>query len=210
MNDKTKIGRLPERGVSDVEERDRILDEGIVCHVGYVRDGHPVVIPTLYVRDGNRILMHGSNSAGYVRAVRAETPICVTVTHLDGIVVARSGFHSSANYRSVVIHGNGRILGGDEHSKALDTIVDGLIPGRTADIRSSTETESRQTTVIELSLDEWSAKARTGLPHDDPEDLKSGAWAGVVPASTVYGEPIPADDLAEGIEIPAYLSPYRR
>jgi nitroimidazol reductase NimA-like FMN-containing flavoprotein (pyridoxamine 5'-phosphate oxidase superfamily) len=210
MTEKTRIRRLPERGVEDRATIEAILDEGFVCHAAYVTEGRPVVIPTLYARDGDRLLLHGSNSMGLARAVRAGSPLSVAVTHVDGLVVARSSFHSSANYRSVVVHGIGRLLESEEKQTALDRIIDRLIPGRLADLRPSTDTETAQTAAIEMSLDEVSAKVRTGGPKDDPEDLDSAVWAGVVPLSVEAGEPIPADDLADGIEIPDYLRPYRR
>lgn len=209
MSEKTRIRRLPERAVNDRSVINAILDEGFVCHAGYLTEGRPVVIPTLYARDGDRLLLHGSPSSGLVRAVRRESPLSVAVTLIDGVVVARSGFHSSANYRSVVAHGVGSLLDGEERSRALDVIVEALIPGRTADIRQPTEAEWRQTAVIGLMLDEVSAKVRTGGPKDDPEDLATGVWAGVVPLRTVAGEPEPAEDLEEGLSIPQYLKPYR-
>jgi hypothetical protein len=187
-----------------------ILDEGLVCHVAYVVDGRPVVLPTLYARDGDRVLLHGSNSMGLARAVRGGSPLSVAVTHLDGVVVARSAFNSSANYRSVVIHGTGVILEGSEKDEALDTLVDRLIPGRLGDVRPSTVTEIRQTTVIALPLDEVSAKVRSGGPNDDEADLDLDTWAGVVPFFTVVGEPTPAKDLRPGIDIPDYLRSFRR
>lgn len=210
MSEMTRIQRLPERAVEDKETIYSILDEGLVCHVAYVTDGRPVVIPTLYARDGDQLILHGSTTSGFVRAVRAGSPLSIAVTHLDGIVVARSGFHSSANYRSVVIHGSGRILEGEEHETALDSVVEALIPGRLNDIRPPTETELKQTAAISVPLDEMSAKVRTGGPHDDPEDMGSDVWAGVVPLQVTAGEASPADDLAPGIETPDYLEPYRR
>jgi hypothetical protein len=210
MTEKTRIGRLPERGVDDLATIQAILDEGLVCHVAYVVDGRPVVLPTLYARDGDRVLLHGSNSMGLARAVRGGSPLSVAVTHLDGVVVARSAFNSSANYRSVVIHGTGVILEGSEKDEALDTLVDRLIPGRLGDVRPSTVTEIRQTTVIALSLDEVSAKVRSGGPNDDEADLDLDTWAGVVPFFTVAGEPTPAQDLRPGIDIPDYLRSFRR
>jgi uncharacterized protein len=210
MTDKTRIGRLPERGVDDMATIQAILDEGLVCHVAYVVDGRPVVLPTLYARDGDRVLLHGSNSMGLARAVRGGSPLSVAVTHLDGVVVARSAFNSSANYRSVVIHGTGVILEGSEKDEALDTLVDRLIPGRLDDVRPSTVTEIRQTTVISLSLDEVSAKVRSGGPNDDEADLDLDTWAGVVPFFTVAGEPTPAEDLRPEIDIPDYLRSFRR
>lgn len=187
-----------------------ILDEGIVCHTAYIsEDGFPVVIPMLYVRDGSRLLLHGSNSMGIAHAVRHGSPLCVAVTHIDGLVVARSAFESSANYRSVVVHGNGRLISDrNEKRQALDLITDRLLPGRLADVRPSTDSEVGQAAVIELRLDEVSAKVRTGGPIDQPEDLASPVWAGVIPLRLVAEPPIPADDLAPGIEIPAYVSEF--
>lgn len=210
MTDKTLIRRQPERAITDRATIEGILDEGFVCHAAYVTDGRPVVIPTLYVRDGDRILLHGSNSMGLARAVRSDSPLSVAVTHVDGIVVARSAFNSSANYRSVVIHGKGRLLVREAKKEAFDIIVDRLIPGRLGDVRPSTDTEIAQTAVIELGLDEVSAKTRSGGPADDPADLEAEAWAGVVPISLAFGEAVPDRDLRPGIEPPDYLRPYRR
>jgi nitroimidazol reductase NimA-like FMN-containing flavoprotein (pyridoxamine 5'-phosphate oxidase superfamily) len=210
MSEKTRIRRLPERGVEDREKINEILDEGLVCHAAYVIEDRPVVIPTLYVRSGDRLLLHGSATSGLVKAVRDGSPLSVGVTHIDGLVVARSGFHSSANYRSVVVHGQGRLLSGEEKEKALDVIVDSLIPGRVLDIRRPTASEIKQTAVIELSLDEVSAKVRSGGPDDDPADLMSDAWAGVVPFTVVAGEAEPSADLRHGIPTPDYLQPYGR
>lgn len=209
-NDRTRIRRLPERGVSDRETINSILDEGFVCHAAYITDGRPVVIPTLYVRDGDRVLVHGSNSMGLARAVRDGSALSIAVTHIDGLVVARSAFNSSANYRSVVMHGRGRLLDKAEKNEAFDVIVDRLLPGRLADLRPSTDSEIAQTSVIELTLDEVSAKVRSGPPGDDPEDLDQPVWAGVIPMELVAGTAIPAPDLRAGIDLPDYLDPYRR
>ncbi|HEX6220154.1 MAG TPA: pyridoxamine 5'-phosphate oxidase family protein [Acidimicrobiia bacterium] len=210
MSEKTRIRRLPERAVEDRDVVYAILDEGFVCHAGYVTVGRPVVIPTLYARDGDRLLLHGSNSMGLARAVRAGSPLSIAVTHVDGIVVARSAFNSSANYRSVVVHGQGRLLEGDEKVAGLDVVIDKVLPGRRADLRPSTEHEIAQTSVIEVALDEVSAKVRSGGPDDDPEDMDLEVWAGVVPFSLQPGEAVPADDLMPGLDIPDYLGPYRR
>lgn len=210
MTEKTQLNRLPERAVTESENVYATLDEGMVCHASYVIEDRPVVIPTLYVRDEDRLLLHGSNTSGLAKAVRRGSPLSVAVTHLDALVVARTGFHSSANYRSVVVHGQGRLLTGDERTDAFDIIVEKLIPGRTADIRAANESEIKQTAVIELTLDEHSAKTRTGDPKDEPEDLDSDAWAGIVPVHVVYGDPEPAADLRPGISTPEYLEPYKR
>lgn len=209
-SEETRIRRLPEREVTDRETINAILDEAFVCHAAYVTNGRPVVLPMLYVRDGNRLILHGSKASGIAKAVRSGSTLSVAVTIVDGLVVARSGFHSSANYRSVVAHGTGSILEGARHERALEVIVDKLFPGRLADIRRPTRAEIRQTAVIELPLDEISAKARTGGPHDDEEDLYTGVWAGVVPMSVVSGDPIPSEDLEDGVAVPSYLSPYTR
>lgn len=209
-DDKTRIRRLPERSVDDRATIEEILDEGFVCHAAYVVDGRPVVIPTLYVRDVDRLLLHGSNTMGLARAVRRGSPLSVAVTLIDGLVVARSAFNSSANYRSVIAHGRGRLLDDDEKGEALDTIVEKLLPGRLPDLRPSTRSEMAQTSVIELTLDEVSAKARSGPPGDDPEDLGEKTWAGVIPMRLVAGEAIPAPDLQADVRLPDYLRPYRR
>jgi nitroimidazol reductase NimA-like FMN-containing flavoprotein (pyridoxamine 5'-phosphate oxidase superfamily) len=209
MTDKTRIRRLPERGVADRAVIDAILDEGLVCHAAYVVHRRPVIIPTLYARDGDRLLLHGSPSSGLARAVRSGSPLSVAVTLVDGIVVARSGFHSSANYRSVVVHGTGCLLAGAERRHALDLIVEALIPGRLADIREPTTGELRQTAVIALALDEVSGKVRSGGPKDDPIDLGTPVWAGIVPLQMVAGRATPADDAGPEIPVPDYLSPYR-
>ncbi|HET8739233.1 MAG TPA: pyridoxamine 5'-phosphate oxidase family protein [Acidimicrobiia bacterium] len=210
MTDKTRIRRLPERAVDDRAVIHDILDESFVCHAAYVTEGRPVVIPTLYARDGERLLLHGSNSMGLAKAVRAGSPLSVAVTLLDGLVVARSAFNSSANYRSVVVHGDGRLLEGEEKRTALEVIIDRLIPGRLAEVRASTDAEIRQTSVIELGLEEVSAKVRSGGPDDDEADLDEPVWAGVVPFRLVAGEPVPDEILEPEITIPDYLRPYRR
>jgi uncharacterized protein len=210
MNDKLTLRRLPERSVEDRDQIYAILDEGFLCHVAYVIDSRPVVLPTLYARDGDRVILHGSPSSGIVRAVRKRSPLCVAVTLVDGLVVARSAFESSANYRSVVIHGFGRLLTGDEHARALEVVTDGLIPGRSGDIRPSHQVEIRQTASVALPLDEVSTKVRTGPPEDDPADLNAPVWAGVVPMKLTAGEPEPAPGLGPAIPVPDYLNPYRR
>lgn len=210
MTDKTRIRRLPERSVDDRDVIAAILDEGFVCHAAYVIEARPVVIPTLYVRDEDRVLLHGSNSMGLARAVRAGSPLSVAVTLVDGLVLARSSFNSSANYRSVVIHGMGRLLEGEEKAGAFDVIVEKLVPGRLAELRPSTPAEMAQTSVISLSLDEMSAKVRQGGAEDEGDDLLEPVWAGVIPTRLVFDEPVPEADLADGIAIPDYLRPYRR
>jgi uncharacterized protein len=206
--DPNRIRRLPERSVENVTVIHSILDEGFVCHVAFVQDDHPVIIPTLYVRDGEQILLHGSTSAGFVRAAREGSSLSVAVTHVDGLVVARSGFHSSANYRSVVIHGRGVVLSDADHRHALDLIVNGLIPGRLSEIRTSTDLEVRQTATVSIPLDETTAKIRTGPPEDEPADLGTDVWAGVVPLRLTAGVPVP--DMGVSSPLPDSVNPYSR
>ncbi|MEX1037424.1 MAG: pyridoxamine 5'-phosphate oxidase family protein [Acidimicrobiia bacterium] len=208
--DPTLIRRLPEKAVSDLDTIYQILDEGFVCHVAFLENGRPVVIPTLFARRENSIILHGSTAAGMTRAVRRGSPLSIAVTLVDGVVVARSGFNSSANYRSVVVHGHGRILQGQEHIDALDRTVEALIPGRLEELRRPTEIEIRQTATIEVPLDKVSAKVSSGPPEDDDEDMVADIWAGVIPLELVAGVPIPDPDLREGINLPDYLDPYRR
>jgi nitroimidazol reductase NimA-like FMN-containing flavoprotein (pyridoxamine 5'-phosphate oxidase superfamily) len=210
MVEPVRIRRLPEKGVEDRAVIDSILDEGFVCHVAYLMEDRPVVIPTLYVRDGDAILLHGSPASGIVMAAKRDSPLSVAVTLVDGIVVARSGFESSINYRSVVIHGEGTLLDGVAHQTALDRIVEGLIPGRLDDIRRPTALELRKTSVVSLPIDMVSAKVSDGPPEDDEADLGTGVWAGVIPVATFFGQPVPAPDLEPGIETPDYLSDLRR
>lgn len=177
---KTTIRRLPERSVSETEAIYKILDEGFVCHVGYLIENRPVVIPTLYARDRDRIILHGSTTSGISRAVRNNSPLSIAVTLIDGLVVARSAFHSSANYRSVVIHGHGKILNGAEQQDALNRTLDHLLPGRSTDVR-------------------------TGPPGDDPADLESDIWAGVIPLNLVPGVPLAGEFVKPSTNLPDYL-----
>ncbi|MEX1093530.1 MAG: pyridoxamine 5'-phosphate oxidase family protein [Acidimicrobiia bacterium] len=208
--DPTPIRRLPEKAVSDLETIHQILDEGFICHVAYLAGDRPVVIPTLYARADNTIILHGSTAAGMTRAVRRGSPLSIAITLIDGVVVARSGFNSSANYRSVVIHGHGRILQGQEHIDALDRTVEALIPGRLRELRRPTEAEIRQTSTIEVPLEHVSAKVSTGPPEDDESDMDAGVWAGVIPLSIAAGAPGTAPHRHPGIKLPDYLDPYRR
>jgi nitroimidazol reductase NimA-like FMN-containing flavoprotein (pyridoxamine 5'-phosphate oxidase superfamily) len=202
--------RLPEKAVDDRAAIDAILDEGFVCHVAYLMDERPVVIPTLYVRDRDTILLHGSTSSGIAAAARRNSPLSIAVTLVDGLVVARSAFESSVNYRSVVIHGQGVVLDGEAHRRALNLMVEGLIPGRLADIREPTGLEMRKTAVIAVPLDLVSAKVSDGPPEDDPADIGTRVWAGVVPVTTTYGAPVASPDLEQDLEVPDYLRHYRR
>ncbi|MFF0561272.1 pyridoxamine 5'-phosphate oxidase family protein [Streptomyces sp. NPDC004266] len=189
-----------------------ILDEAYVCHLGFVRDGAPVVLPTLFGRVGERLYVHGSTGSRPLRAAgdgvtAPGLPVCLTVTHVDGLVLARSAFHHSLNYRSVVVHGTAhQVTDPEELRVALDALVDHVVPGRSADSRPGNAKELAATAVIRLDLDEVSAKVRTGGPNDDPEDLGLPYWSGVVPVRGGYGAPVPADDLDPSVALPGYLA----
>ncbi|MGI5353997.1 pyridoxamine 5'-phosphate oxidase family protein [Streptomyces sp. CA-252508] len=208
--DRTVPTRSRDRAAYDRDLVHAILDEAYVCHLGFVRDGAPVVLPTLYGRAGERLYVHGSTGSRPLRmAGQADPglPVCLTVTHVDGLVLARSAFHHSINYRSVVVHGIAhQVTDPEEKRTALDALVDHVVPGRSADSRPADAKELAATAVLRLDLDEVSAKLRTGGPHDEPEDLGLPHWAGVVPVRTAYGTPVPASDLEPSTPVPGYVT----
>ncbi|MGR4880078.1 pyridoxamine 5'-phosphate oxidase family protein [Streptomyces sp. LARHCF249] len=208
--DRTVPTRSRDRARYDRETVHSILDQAYVCHLGFVRDGAPVVLPTLFGRVGESLYIHGSTgSRPLLAAGKADPglPVCVTVTHVDGLVLARSAFHHSLNYRSVVVHGTAyQVTDEEECRMALDALVDHVVPGRSADSRPANARELAATAVIRLDLTEVSAKIRTGGPNDDPEDLGLPYWAGVVPVAPAYGAPVPAAELAPGTATPDYLA----
>jgi nitroimidazol reductase NimA-like FMN-containing flavoprotein (pyridoxamine 5'-phosphate oxidase superfamily) len=208
--DRTVPTRSADRASYDKDLVHAILDAAYVCHLGFVRDGAPVVLPTLYGRVGERLYVHGSTGARPLRMTGQADPglpVCLTVTHVDGLVLARSAFHHSINYRSVVVHGIAhQVTDPEEKRTALDALVDHVVPGRSADSRPANKKELAATTVIRLDLDQVSAKLRTGGANDEPEDLDLPHWAGVVPLQPAYGAPLPNDDLAPGTELPSYLA----
>lgn len=201
-SERVRVHRKPDRGRYEREVIDAILDAGLVAHVGYVVDGQPYVIPTLYWRDGDRVYWHGSAASRMIRTIESGAPVCLTVSHLDSIILARSGFNSSADYRSVVIVGVAEPVTGDAKARALDRFLDSLAPGRSADLRPMTEKELKQTAVVALSLDEASAKVRDAGLGDDPADVAWPVWAGTLPVRLTIGEPVPAANLAPGIALP--------
>ena len=208
---RTAVRRQPDRGHYDREQVHAVLDEGLVAHVGLVADHGPVVIPMLYGRAGSRLLLHGSTASRLMRGGAKGLDLCVTVTLVDGLVLARSAFHHSMNYRSVVVFGRATpVTDLDERRTALDLLVDHIVPGRGPDVRPPSEKELRATLVLALPLDESSVKMRTGPPIDEEEDLDRPTWAGVVPLATVPGAPLPAPDLRGDAEVPAYAARYRR
>lgn len=209
--ERTRVRRTKHRATYDRETVHRILDDGLVCHVGVAVDGQPYVLPMAYARDGERLLLHGSVASRLMDSLTAGAQACVTVTHLDGLVVARSGFSSSLNYRSVVALGTLReITDPDEKVRTLDRIADHLAPGLSREQRASEPKEIDATRVLELPLEEVSAKVRNGPPDDPEKDVGLPIWAGVLPFTTVPGKPEPAPDLPEGVEPPEAIRRWRR
>lgn len=200
---RTTLGRLRERGATDRAALYDVLDAGLVCHVGLVRDDTPVVLPTGYGRIGDTLYVHGSTGARWLR----EGPVCVTVTHLDGIVHARSVFHFSMNYRSAVVLAEARRVTDDqERWAALEAIVEHLAPGAWGYARVPNKREMAATVVLAVDLAEASVKVRTGPPGDDAEDVTDDVWAGVVPLTSGYGAPIPDAHVPAGATAPAHVS----
>lgn len=206
---RTTLKRLPKRGTYDRETIHAILDEALICHVGFVVDGAPYVIPTIHWREDHTLYFHGSVASRMLRSLREGVDACVTVTLLDGLVLARSTFHHSMNYRSVVVFGKAReVTDREEKLRALGALVEHVVRGRSAEARAPNESEFRQTLVLALPLDEASAKIRTGGPIDDEEDYTLPVWAGVVPCRLVFGDAIP--DERNIAAAPEYVTRYRR
>jgi uncharacterized protein len=203
-SDRTRVRRVPARADYDRATIDAILDEALVGHLGFAVDGQPYVIPTLHARVGDEVYVHGSAASRMVTMLGAGIPACLTVTLVDGLVLARSAFNHSMNYRSVVVLGRARLVeGADERAAALEAFTERLVPGRWDEVRPPTRQELKGTRVLALSLDEASAKVREGAPVDDAEDYALDAWAGVVPLRLTRGEPEPDPRLREGIAVPA-------
>jgi nitroimidazol reductase NimA-like FMN-containing flavoprotein (pyridoxamine 5'-phosphate oxidase superfamily) len=205
--DKTTITRLPKRGQYDQELIHQILDEALICTLAYVKDGEPYQIPTAFNRVGNKIYIHGSVGAGYMRYLaESDQTVCISVTHLDGLVLARSAFNHSANYRSVIIFSKAqRVTDKQELYAVLEAFTNKVQPGRWDDVRKPTENEWKATMLLSFELDEVSAKVRSGGPSDDEEDYKLPIWAGVIPISVQRTTPIPDPVLSSDINLPNYL-----
>lgn len=207
---RTRVKRLGMRAHYDRETVYGILDAGLMCHVGYVIDGQPYVTPTAYWRAGDRVYWHGSSASKMLRNLEKGVPVCFTVAMLDGLVLARSGFHSSINYRSLMAFGTAHKVSGEtEKLAALEAFMERLTPGRWAELRPVTAQEIKATTVMSLELDEVVAKVRAGPPSDDEEDYDLSVWAGVVPVKTVIGEAEDDPRLTAGIAQPGYLKKVR-
>jgi len=209
--ERTQVHRLPKRGVYDREAIYRILDEGLVCHIGFIADGKPVVIPTGYGRKDDMLYIHGSPASRMFQALGKGADLCVTVTLIDALVMARSAFHHSMNYRSAVIFGKATLLDDPAAKReALHAFTEHVAPGRWQEIRQPSEKELRSTTVLAIPLEEVSAKVRTGPPLDDEEDYTLPVWAGVLPFEFTPMMPLPDDRLPREIPIPDYVRAYKR
>jgi nitroimidazol reductase NimA-like FMN-containing flavoprotein (pyridoxamine 5'-phosphate oxidase superfamily) len=209
--ERTRVRRKPGRGSYDRELVDRILDEALICHLGLVHDGHPYVTPTIHARVGRTLYLHGSKGSRSLRTLADGDDCCVTVTLVDGLVLARSAMHHSLNYRSAMIFGAAtRVEDAEEKAAALEAVVEHIAPGRGADARAPSPEELAATGVISLSLEEASAKVRDGGPVDDAEDIGLPVWAGQLPISLVPGEPLADAELPEDVGVPEYVRSWRR
>ena len=205
----TTLKRLPDRGEFDRQTVYKILDEAFLCHVGFAVEGQPFVIPTSFGRIGDKLYIHGSAASRMLRSLSGGIPVCVTVTLIDGLVLARSAFHHSINYRSVVMLGNASLVeDAEEKFTALRAITENIVPGRWADVREPNAQELKGTSVLSLPLVEVSAKVRTGPPKDDEEDMAIPVWAGVLPLRVVADAPIDDPALSPGLEPPGYIRNY--
>jgi len=208
---RTTVKRLPKRGLYDRDAVYAILDEGLVCHVGFAVEGQPYVIPTAYVRIADTLYIHGSAASRMLKSLSGGIPVAVTVTLLDGLVLARSAFHHSMNYRSAVLLGTARLVEApDEKARVMAAIVEHIVPGRGAEARPANDHELKATSVLALPIDEGSAKVRSGPPLDDAEDMALPVWAGVLPLRLVPEHPIADAALATGLAVPGYVAGYRR
>ena len=205
---RTRVKRVPERGAYERDRIDAILDAGLVCHLGFVHDGQPFVIPTLYARIGDEIYVHGSSASRMLRTLKGGVDACLTVTIVDGLVLARSIFHHSINYRSVVVLGRTtEVADPDEKARALEAFGERILPGRWAEVRPPTPLELKATSILRMPLDEASAKLRQGPPVDEEEDYSLPVWAGVIPLALQAEEPQPDPRLA--FDLPAPPVPAR-
>ena len=206
-----RVRRMPKRGHYDRTTVHAIIDEALVCHVAFAVNGEPTVIPTLHARRGEELLLHGARTSRLLRHVADGNPVSVAMTLIDGIVLARSIFHHSMNYRSVVLHGTGRLLETDDDKlSALEAFAEHIARGRWVDTRPPTRKELKATSVVSIPIDLAAAKIRTGPPLDEDEDYSLPFWAGVLPLSLQPGKAVPDPRLGRGVEVPAYLRRYRR
>ncbi len=207
----TRLVRHPERARYDRRSLDAILDEGLICHLGFVHENRPFVIPTIHAREDDVVYIHGSSASRALRTLKAGIDCCVTVTLLDGLVLARSAFNHSMNYRSAMVLGRAtEVTDPGEKELAFGAVVNHVAKDRWTDCRWPTPKEAKATAILRLPIEEWSVKVRSGPPKDDEEDLGLEIWAGVLPLNLVPGDLEPSPDLERGLEPPPYLTPYRR
>lgn len=208
---RTEVRRLPERGVYDPAEVASILDEALICHVAITHDGAPVIVPTIHARVDETLYLHGSPASRVLRAMKAGAEVCVAASIIDGLVVARTPFHNSMNYRSVVVYGAPRFVDDrDEKMAAFRAITEHVLPGRWEDSRPPSDKEINGTLIMALSLAEASAKVRSGGPGDEPEDYDLPYWAGVIPVEATFGDPVDDEDPRMTARPPGYIEGYRR
>ena len=211
QTERTRLRRLPKRGAFDRETVYSILDESFICHIGFSVDGQPYVIPTGFGRIDDVLYIHGSSASRMLRTLSGGVEMCFTTTLVDGLVLARSAFHHSINYRSVVVLGTVTLVDDlDEKNRALEAITDHIVPGRWADVRWPNELELKATSVLKLPIEEASAKIRTGPPIDDDEDYELNIWAGVLPLKLGHGDPLDDDRLNDGLVAPDNVRNYSR
>ena len=204
---KSKVNRKPERGYYDVETINKIIDEALYCHVSFIQDDQPFIIPTIHARIDDQLILHGAKASRLLKQISKGNEIAIAVTILDGLVLARSVFHHSMNYRSVIIFGKGVEITDDKQKmKALKAVTDHILPGRWNDARKPNEKELRATSVISVKIDEASAKIRTGPPKDEEQDYSLPVWAGVIPFTQKPSKPVDDPILTKGISIPDYIS----
>jgi nitroimidazol reductase NimA-like FMN-containing flavoprotein (pyridoxamine 5'-phosphate oxidase superfamily) len=202
----TRLRRLPEQGSKDFKLACALIDDARICHVGFVLEGQPYVMPMAHARDGDQLLLHGSVASRLAKNLAAGLPCCVTITHLDGLVLARSAFHSSMNYRSVMVFGSAApVTDPDKKVRGLDVLTEHLLPGRLAELRASTRKELNATTLLSLPIERFSVKTRKGPPDDPKNETQVPIWAGVIPLSLRAGKPEAAPDMPAGIARPRYL-----
>jgi uncharacterized protein len=211
ITSRNKVKRHPERGAYDSSVIYPIVDEALICHVGFAYDNQPFVIPTLHARQGDAILLHGAKGSRLLRHVETGGEVCITITLLDGIVLARSVFSHSINYRSVVLFGKGQvILDDDMRMQALEAFTERLIPGRWQDARPPSPVELKQTTIVAVPIESASAKVRSGPPKDNQDDMELPVWAGILPLHQACGIPIADPQLRAEIGVPEYVRNYRQ
>lgn len=205
---RNQVIRAPKRGAYDKQTVYEIIDAAMICHVGFVQDGQPFVIPTLHARQGDNLLLHGATTSRLIKHAAAGNPLCITVTLVDGLVLARSAMHHSANYRSAVVFGQGSLVSAEEKMAGLQAFTDRLIPGRWADARQPNHKELKATAVVAIPMESASAKVRVGPPKDDEADYELPVWAGVLPIKQIIDTPEDDPRLEAGIQVPDYVQEY--